>query len=215
MRSDRSNTVTSCPTRVSCCAAARPPGPEPTTATRWSERVSGSCGTIQPSSKARSAIACSTTLILTGSALIAKNACLLAWCRTHASGELREVVRCMQPVAGRTPVVAPHGVIPVGDEIAQWAATVTERDTAIHAASRLATSEIGIGRLVHLVKVADAYVHGRRRCAVSRGVVEEAARISHAKPPWCRGQRPPRTFPAAPLRSEPQGRACSPSASPW
>ena len=34
MRSFFSNTVTSWPARASCCAAASPAGPEPTTATR-------------------------------------------------------------------------------------------------------------------------------------------------------------------------------------
>ena len=35
MRSARSNTVTAWPARASCCAAARPAGPEPTTATAF------------------------------------------------------------------------------------------------------------------------------------------------------------------------------------
>ena len=69
-RSARSNTVTSWPARVSCCAAARPAGPEPTTATLRPVREAGSSGRTQPISKALSMIATSTCLIVTGSALM-------------------------------------------------------------------------------------------------------------------------------------------------
>ena len=56
----RSNSVTVCPRLLSSAAAARPAGPEPTTATVWPVRYAGCSGTIQPSSNARSAIDCST-----------------------------------------------------------------------------------------------------------------------------------------------------------
>ena len=48
MRSFFSNTVTSCPARASCCAAARPAGPEPTTATFLPVRALAGLGTTQP-----------------------------------------------------------------------------------------------------------------------------------------------------------------------
>ena len=41
MRSDFSNTVTECPARFSCSAAARPAGPDPTIATFFDVRVVG------------------------------------------------------------------------------------------------------------------------------------------------------------------------------
>ena len=63
--SSRSKTVTRCPARLSCCAAASPAGPEPTTATERPVRVRGGCGTIQPSSQPRSTIVCSICLIVT------------------------------------------------------------------------------------------------------------------------------------------------------
>ena len=44
MASSRSYTATVWPARVSCCAAARPAGPEPTTATVWPVRRCGTCG---------------------------------------------------------------------------------------------------------------------------------------------------------------------------
>src|SRR6187397_830755 len=72
MRSDFSNTVTLWPARLSCAAAASPAGPEPITATFFQVRVGGGSGTIQPSSNARSTIASSIDLIVTGSLLIAR-----------------------------------------------------------------------------------------------------------------------------------------------
>ena len=70
MRSERSKTVTRCPARFSCSAAASPAGPEPTTATFLPVRADGGAGTTQPSSKARSMIVTSTALMVTGSSLI-------------------------------------------------------------------------------------------------------------------------------------------------
>ena len=69
-RSARSKSVTRCPARLSCCAAASPAGPLPTTATRLPVRTAGGSGTTQPSSKARSAIVISICLIATGSSLM-------------------------------------------------------------------------------------------------------------------------------------------------
>ena len=65
-RSSRSKTVTSCPARVSCWAAASPAGPDPTTATRRPVRLLGICGTTCPSVHPFSAIDHSTRLIATG-----------------------------------------------------------------------------------------------------------------------------------------------------
>ncbi len=66
MRSSRSNTATVWPARVSCCAAARPAGPDPTTATVLPVRRSGGCGSTQPFWKASSMIDTSTCLMVTG-----------------------------------------------------------------------------------------------------------------------------------------------------
>ncbi len=65
MRSSRSYTATVWPARVSCCAAASPAGPEPTTATVLPVRRAGGCGSVQPFANASSAIACSIDLIVT------------------------------------------------------------------------------------------------------------------------------------------------------
>ena len=70
MRSSRSKTVTEWPARASCCAAARPPGPEPTTATRRPVRVDATTGSTHPSLHARWMIPSSICLMVTASLLI-------------------------------------------------------------------------------------------------------------------------------------------------
>ena len=67
MRSFFSNTVTLWPARASCWAAARPAGPEPTTATVLPLWWRASCGVTQPCSQARSMMACSMLLMPTAS----------------------------------------------------------------------------------------------------------------------------------------------------
>mmetsp|Transcript_31480 Transcript_31480/g.86681 ORF Transcript_31480/g.86681 Transcript_31480/m.86681 type:complete len:277 (+) Transcript_31480:1057-1887(+) len=69
-RSARSMTLTKCPARFSCCAAARPAGPEPMMATRRPVLCCGGCGLIQPLEKPYSIIASSVDLIATGCSLI-------------------------------------------------------------------------------------------------------------------------------------------------
>ena len=71
MRSSRSNTATVWPARVSCCAAARPAGPDPTTATVLPVRRPGGCGCTQPLPKAWSMIDTSTCLMVTAGWLMA------------------------------------------------------------------------------------------------------------------------------------------------
>ena len=57
--------------------------------------------------------------------------------RAEPSGELGKVVRGMQPVGRAAPVVTPHQVVPLGNQVAQRAALVAERNAAVHAAARL------------------------------------------------------------------------------
>ena len=70
MRSFFSNTVTLWPARASCCAQARPAGPEPTTAIFLPVLCVGGCGVTQPSAHALSMIACSIDLMPTASLLM-------------------------------------------------------------------------------------------------------------------------------------------------
>src|SRR5699024_10598067 len=56
---------------------------------------------------------------------------------TQAAGKFGEVVRRVQAVIGFAPAVLAHQVIPLGDDIAQGTALVTEGDSAVHAAGGL------------------------------------------------------------------------------
>ena len=86
MASLRSNTVTAWPARASCCAAARPAGPEPTTATVLPVLTGAGRGTTQPSAHARSMIACSIDLMPTGASLM-----LSVHASSHGAGQTRPV----------------------------------------------------------------------------------------------------------------------------
>ena len=96
----RSNTVTEWPARFSWSAAARPAGPDPTTATFFHVRDSGGFGLTHPSSNARSMIATSISLIVTGSSLMPSTH-EPSHGAGHSAGELREVVRRVQTVDRR------------------------------------------------------------------------------------------------------------------
>ena len=61
----------------------------------------------------------------------------LARRRTQASGELGEVVRRVQPVDRRAPAIAVDEIVPVGNQVAERAALMAERNAAVHAARRL------------------------------------------------------------------------------
>src|ERR1700709_2269743 len=86
MRSFFSNTVTSCPARASCCAAANPAGPDPTTATFLPVLCFDGNGATQPSAQALSMIACSIDLMPTGSSLIPSVQAV-----SHGAGQMRPV----------------------------------------------------------------------------------------------------------------------------
>src|SRR5699024_7341392 len=76
-----------------------------------------------------------------------------------------EIVRCVQAVIGFAPAVLAHQVIPLGDDIAQGAALVTEGDSAVHAAGGLLFN-LASGRLF----VDLAVIHqAQRDRAVRRG----------------------------------------------
>ena len=84
--SSRSNTVTLWPLALSCCAAASPAGPEPTTATVFPVRLLGGFGVIHPSAQPLSAIDFSMCSIVTGSWLIERT-----HETSHGAGQMRPV----------------------------------------------------------------------------------------------------------------------------
>ena len=163
MRSARSNTTTSWPARVSCCAAASPDGPEPTTATRlpvltW--RDAGRDPALGPG-----AIDDLDLDLLDGDRVLvdAEHARGFARRRAQPTGELREVVGRVQALDRVAPVVAIDQVVPVGNQVAERAAVVAERDAAVHAAPGLGHERLARERRVDLLPV----VHARRRPAAA------------------------------------------------
>ena len=115
-----------------------PPVPRSTTATRLSvARRRGGCAAIHPSANARSMIAASADLMVTGGVVDAEHARSLARRGAQASGEFGKVVRRVQPIDRRAPPIAIHEIVPVGNQVAERAALMTERNAAVHAARRL------------------------------------------------------------------------------
>ena len=178
MRSARSNTMTSWPARVSCWAAARPAGPEPTTATRLPVSAVGRTGVTQPSSQARSMISTSTCLMVTGSWLMPSTQA-----PSHGAGHSRPVnsgkllVACSRSIAV-APVVAVDEVVPVRDEVAERAAVVAERDAAVHAAAACVAELVDREVLVDLVPVEEAHGHRPPRRQLAP-VLQEPGRVTH------------------------------------
>ncbi|GAA3238323.1 hypothetical protein GCM10020256_58550 [Streptomyces thermocoprophilus] len=179
MRSARSYTATVWPARVSCWAAARPAGPEPTTATVLPERRSGGLRG-DPAGLPR-LVDDGHLDVLDGDRRLvdAEDARRLAGCRAEAAGELGEVVGGVQPLVGGAPVLAVGVVVPLGDEVSEGAAVVAERDAAVHAAAGLLADDgqQGAGD-VDLVPVLDAFFDGAGLGDLAP-VVQEALRVSH------------------------------------
>ena len=98
----------------------------------------GTCGSIQPSRPA--AVDDLALDGLDGHRVVVdvERAGRLAGRRADAAGELREVVGGVQGLQRRAPLVAVDQVVPVGDQVVDRAALVTERDAAVHAARGLA-----------------------------------------------------------------------------
>ena len=97
MRSSRSNSVTSCPARASCCAAAMPAGPEPIDR----DRLAGARLAAAPASTqlvVERAIGDRALDQLDGDRVVvdAEHARRFARRRTHAPGHLGEVVGRVQ-----------------------------------------------------------------------------------------------------------------------
>src|SRR5436190_5072682 len=65
--------------------------------------------------------------------------------RADPPGEFGEIVGRMQCLQRGLPLVAIDEVVPVRDQVVDWAAFVTERNTAIHAARRL-LAVLGVGQ---------------------------------------------------------------------
>ena len=123
------------------CRPGRSPPPPRSCRFSWAR----SRGWIQPSSQPRSTIWHSMVLMVTGLSLDVEGAAGLAGRGADAAGEFREIVGGVQRLRRGAPLVAIDQIVPVGDQIVDRAALVTEGNAAIHAARRL-LADLGIGQ---------------------------------------------------------------------
>ena len=84
-------------------------------------------------------------LMVTGIVLDVQGAAGLAGRRADAAGEFREIVGGVQSLHRGAPLVAIDQIVPVGNQVVDRAALVTEGNAAIHAARRL-FADIAIGQ---------------------------------------------------------------------
>jgi len=101
--SARSYTATVCPALVSCCAAARPAGPEPTTATVRPVNQCGTCGVSRLRPNASSTIAISVFLIVTAGSVSPSTQAA-----SHGAGQMRPVNSGKLLVACRRSAASDH-----------------------------------------------------------------------------------------------------------
>ena len=109
----------------------------------------------------------------------AEHARRLARRRAQPAGELGEVVGGVQAIDGVAPVLAVDEVVPVGDEVAERAAVVAERDAAVHAPPGLVLHLLEVEVLVHLLPVAQAHRHRPPRRQVPLPL-QEAGDLTHS-----------------------------------
>ena len=182
MRSARSNTTTSCPARVSCCAAASPAGP--------SRRPRRACPCAPSGTTRRDPALVPRAVddldldLLDGDRILvdAEHARGLARRRAEPAGELREVVGRVQPLDRVAPVVAVDEVVPVGDEVAERAAVVAERDAAVHAAPGLLLQLVGAGT-ARRPRASRGGAPAPAGASASRGPTSGIRWLTHARPP--------------------------------
>src|SRR4029453_6915089 len=83
----------------------------------------------------------------------------LAGRRTEGPGELREVVGGMKPPDRLVPLVAIDEIVPVGNQVAERTALMTEGDPAIHAARALLAKRLRRPGPHDLLPVLDPLCH--------------------------------------------------------
>ena len=103
--------------------------------------------------------------------------------RAQPTSELREVVGGVQPLDRITPTIRAYQVVPLGNEVAQRTAVVAERDTAVHAPSRLIAQHVVGEVLVDLFPVEQAQRDRPPLRGLAPCVLEEAFGIRHSPPP--------------------------------
>ncbi len=175
--------MTEWPRRASCCAQARPAGPEPITATVLPVRVRG--GPRHDPALVPGAVDDRELDLLDrdGVALAdLEHAGRLARRRAEPAGELGEVVRPVELIDRLAPAVAVDEIVPVRDQVPERAAVVAERHAALHAAGALVAQLEQRQRAHELAHV----VHALLRVALERlraRDLEEGTELAHQRAP--------------------------------
>src|SRR5690606_20511942 len=101
-----------------------------------------------------------------------------AGCRAYQAGELGKVVGGVEAGERLPPAIPIDEVVPIGDEVAERAAVVAERHTAVQPARRLDANLLGSGIELDFVPVADAFLDRPMR-RVAAPVLEESGHLTH------------------------------------
>ena len=106
----------------------------------------------------------------------------LARGRTDAAGEFRKVVGRVQDVECTAPIVLVDQVVPVRDDVVDWATLMAEGDAAIHATGALLRDLLMVHRDNKLAEVPYA-VAGRRVLPVPPVDLQKPGNLAHYSPP--------------------------------
>ncbi len=102
--------------------------------------------------------------------------------RAETSCELREVVRRVETIDGRAPPIAVDEVVPVGNQVAERASLVAERDPAVHAAGALLHQIACRRRQIDLAPVVNP-LFDRARWMLFSMDLDEPCRLTHVPGP--------------------------------
>ena len=80
------------------------------------------------------------------------------------------------------PVIAIDEIVPVGNQVAKWATVIAERNTTVHATTRLTIEFVSIEWFVDLFPVAQAHRHGPMARALAFPF-QESSCLTHEPPP--------------------------------
>lgn len=106
-----------------------------------------------------------------------------AGCRAQTAGELREVVRGVEAFNRFLTLVPPHEVVPLGNQVAQRASLMAERNATVHAAAGLALQDTLFLGFVNFFPVHDADRNGTAWLRLALPDFQKSAWISHRLPP--------------------------------
>ena len=127
---------------------------------------------------------------------------------TQPARELWKVVRRVKALEGRLPPASIQEIVPIGNQVPQWATLMAEGNPTVHAARRLiAQRRFGIGK-IDLAPVVDALRHRSHRRLLADDL-DEPGRFTHGRPPRRPARRTPRTGPRPRPAPAPPERACN------